>query len=461
MFNEINRYADTGRILSVNNIIAPCLDNIETDSLVDECFCQLLKQLNGTVCKPEHRYFELMWLLVGCCVHPADEELNLLLKRILSDRAQLDKKCLASDCLLRLDRARDKLPRRTSPCFVEVDAIQKGTTKIFHKINYPDGFEGAISVESDSTSEEICMNAIQKRVPLNEHDRDQLTSSFHLVVKINGRENEQESSCIIGQCEYFFDFVRSLLYLLDRKQRQVKGSMRAITNDTSTVDYILLVERRLWVNVVPGQNWHLDAICHFPQELKNFLNGYHQHLNAHTENELAEIAFQIVLQSNVALFKTVKDVLKVRKSKSKSIEHYIQCLHSHSVSRRDKDINLRTKFLLCLKQASPFTFGATFFPIECEDNDFLDMMAINGKGIVLYRTMNSNEAQIDRIVPMDHVYSWTAAQEDISRPNILISLRYNQQRNTLILYTKDAYRIDEILSAYVNTICRETVQPID
>lgn len=70
--------------------------------------------------------------------------------------------------------------RKFPPHQVEIEAIQRRTTQIFHKIYFPDSTEEAIEVDASMRASEFC-SRIANRLCLKSSD------GFSLFVKMNDR----------------------------------------------------------------------------------------------------------------------------------------------------------------------------------------------------------------------------------------------------------------------------------
>lgn len=117
------------------------------------------------------------------------------------------------------------------------------TTQIYHKVYFPDDTSEAFEVDSSTRAKDFCRN-IAERLKLQSCD------GFSLFVKIFDRVIS------VPESDFFFDFVRSLTeWLKKTKQRE----------DASKNTYQIFFMRKLWSNVVPGQDRMADTIFHYHQ----------------------------------------------------------------------------------------------------------------------------------------------------------------------------------------------------
>jgi myosin-7 len=223
------------------------------ESLRDEVYCQLIKQLTDNTTKiSEERGWELLWLCTGSfpCSTILLKELNTFL-RVKSRQA------LASDCLNRLAKTIRNGQRKYPPHLVEVEAIQNKKMSIYHKVYFPDDSDQAFEVESGTRAKDFC-GAIGQRLGLKS------VEGFSLFVKI------ADKVISVPEGDFFFDFVRHLTEWL----KKTKAGTKEVANPNLT--YQVFFMRKLWSNTVVGKDTVADCIFHYHQELPKLLRGYHK-----------------------------------------------------------------------------------------------------------------------------------------------------------------------------------------
>lgn len=205
----------------------------------------------------EQRGWELIWLCLG--LFPPSKGLLEELEKFFRSRYIP----IAADCLMRLKKGtkeRNGNSRKFPPHQVEVEAIQRRSTRIFHKIFFPDGSsETAIDVDSSTTAKELTQRIIA-RLGLRTH-----TFGFSLFVKVGER--------VISMPEqsFFFDFVHQITEW---------ARLNKDTEISPMKGYQVYFMRKLWVHVVPGEDPAADVIFHYPQEIPKYLRGYYSHIDS-------------------------------------------------------------------------------------------------------------------------------------------------------------------------------------
>ncbi|GMR32812.1 hypothetical protein PMAYCL1PPCAC_03007, partial [Pristionchus mayeri] len=229
------------------------LPPLKYEVLRDEVYCQLMKQLTGNPSIiSEERGWELLWLASG--VIAPSTTVYKELTHFLRSRPHP----LSVDCLHRCAKLMKIGSRKFPPHHVEVDAIQRKATQIYHKVFFPDQSEDAIEVSSCARASDL-IHKISTRLGLKSSE------GFSLFIKFT------DKVLSMPETDFFFDFIRQL--------SNWAISSAAKDKDPSTppapISYQVFFMRKLWLNSQPGEDRVADLVFHFHQELPKYLHGYH------------------------------------------------------------------------------------------------------------------------------------------------------------------------------------------
>ncbi|MFH4980659.1 hypothetical protein AB6A40_007368 [Gnathostoma spinigerum] len=397
--------------------------------LRDELYCQLMKQLTYNF-NPysEEKGWELMWLCIG--LFPPSRSLREHLTQFLRSRNHP----IAIDCCKRLQKISKSGQRKYPPHQVEVDAIQHRMTQIFHKIYFPDGSEDAIEVDSATKACDLC-HSIAYRIGLRS------VEGFALFVRFG------EKMISIPESEFFFDFVRQLSDCLLKRHLRKEKVPRSF-------NYQIFFMRKVWNNVVPGDDSIADLTFHYHQELPKHLRGYHK-LSAPQITELAAIILRArtrddkpapLAQINQFLGDLIpKDVIKAHSPnewKKMIIKKY-----DEQIGRMTSD-DAKIAFLKYICRWP--TFGSAFFEVKQSSDSALPtrlLIAINIKGVNIIDVVSK-----DCLVsyPYHSISNWTSGNTYFHMT--VGNLIKGDRSNRILLETTLGYKMDDLITSYLKLL---------
>lgn len=402
---------------------------ISMEPLRDEVYCQIVKQLTfNPSMLSEERGWELMWMVTGLFAPSTSlaKEISLFFKSRPHP--------IALDCQNRMQKMTKSGSRKYPPHLVEVEAIQHKTTQIFHKVFFPDHSDEAIEVDSATRARDFCLK-IAHRLGIRS------SKGFSLFVKI------KDKVLAVPETEFFFDFVRQLSDWVHSNHTFYKESSMIPLN------YQVYFMRKLWYNVVPGNDPQADMIFHYFQECPKYLLGYHKTAKKDVI-ELAALILRAITADNKAAPLTQipqiidelvpKDSLKLHSAsewKKVISNSYVRVEHLTSEQAKVEFLKYICKWP---------TFGSAFFPVsQYSDLSLPDklLIAINQTGVNIYHNETKN---LLVQYPFTAICNWTSGNTYF---NMTIgNMIKGTEGKKLLLDTTMGYKMDDLLTSYISLL---------
>ncbi|KAL5279589.1 hypothetical protein ACFFRR_003901 [Megaselia abdita] len=424
MYTQILKYMGdipARGIVNTDDIFDEALTN---DSLRDELFCQLMKQLTDNKTKEsEEKAWELMWLACGVMI-PSSYILKELMEFLKTRNYPV-----APDSIKRLNKISVAGKRRFPPSSVEVEAIQKKNLQIFHKIHYPNGEDDSYEVESCTKTSDV-INTISKNLNIKSNE------GFSLFVKISDKVFS------IPDEDFLFDFICELILWV----KQTMPSRNP--NDQIIVKYQLYFMKKMWFNTVPGRDPAADTIFYYPQEVPKYLNGYYK-VSKNEATEIAALIYKINYGDSMIHFQRIHEVLQ-----KVLPQDMIQMQKSDSWKKgifnavRNLDISENEGKSIFLRKLAGFEmFGSTFFVVKQTNDNILPetiLIAINKDG---FHIMDIRTKDILRTFSYSELNLWSSG-------NTYFHIRFGNMigASKLLCTTNLGYKMDNLLSSYVKFI---------
>lgn len=366
------------------------------------------------------RSWELMWLITGlysCSDNIKDEVINFL-------RARTDSNLLAKQCYMRLVKMITHGRRTYPPHIAEVQAIQTRMDLINHKVFFPDGSCQSFEVESATTARHL-ISVITENIGLK------YPSGCGLFFKIGDK--------VFGAAEeyFFFDFIQHFIEVWRRSEG----------GDGIAINYQVFFLRKVWINVIPGEDRVADCRLHYYQELSKYLRGYHRC----TEMEsilLATLILRAEFGEDTEHLSEIPDMLNKlvphEMISLKSVDEWQQVIEkalSENVTSFGDDAKI--EFLKEISQRP--TFGTAFFSVKTnlfgEQPETL-LLAIQKDGLAL---INAADKTVIERYNFSEVEKWTSGEKKIT-----IEVKVNEERKNLEFETSLDYQIDDFLTSYIS-----------
>ncbi|KAM9316471.1 unconventional myosin-VIIb [Gastrophryne carolinensis] len=395
---------------------------IQEEALRDEIYCQILKQMTGN----KNSYsttsgWQLLWLCTG--LFPPS---NVLLAHVLKFIENRKKEPLARDCKQRIQRVLQIGARKQPPHLMEVETIQQINTKIYHKVNFPNGMDQAFEVETTAKVREVCQSISTKL---------QLISweGFSIFLKIG------DKVISLNEQDYFYDSLRQLNDFI-QKSRPNAGI-------PTFASFELHFMRKLWVNVLPGKDIKADCIFHYHQEFSKYMRGYHGCTIEDAVN-LAGLIYKVQYNNDrtqfVNLIKILRDLVPeylVRLSTSEEWKrNIIAAYNKHEKKTVDE---AKVAFLKHIYRWP--TYGSAFFEVkQSYDSSLPDivLIAINKLGVSLYHPKTK---ELLSNYPLNKISRWNSGNTYFHMTTGSLV-----RDNRILFETSLGYKMDDLLTSYIN-----------
>ncbi|XP_073437267.1 unconventional myosin-VIIb [Dendrobates tinctorius] len=407
---------------------------VREESLRDEIYCQILKQMTAN----SNSYslsngWQLLWLCTG--LFSPSKTLLVHVQKFIENR---QREPLSKDCKQRIQRILQTGPRKQPPHQVEVEAIQQMSTKIYHKVYFPNDTEQAFEVGTNTKVREVCQN-ISNKLQLSSWD------GFSIFLKIG------DKVISLNEQDYFYDALRQLNDYI-RKSRPTAGAPNFST-------FQLYFMRKLWVSVQPGKDIKADTIFHFHQELPKYMRGYHRCTVEDAVN-LAGLIYKIQYNNDrshlVNIHRILRDFIPEYLLRMSAQEEWKKNIIA-SYNKHEKKTVEEAKIAF-LKHISRWpTFGSAFFEVKQSSDPSLPdivLIAINKHGVSLFHP-KTKELLVNH--PLNKISRWNSGNTyfQMTTGNLV-------RDNKILCETSLGYKMDDLLTSYISyflSIQQKTTNP--
>ncbi|XP_045469872.1 myosin-VIIa-like [Harmonia axyridis] len=394
---------------------------LKHEPLRDEIYCQIMKQLTfNRLLKSEEKGWELMYLISG--LYAPSQNLYAELKKFLKSRQHP----VIEACLQRLQRTLKIGSRKYAPYAFEVEAIQRKSLQIFHRIYFPDDSDEAFEVNSLTRASDLCRE-IGRRLDLQNID------GYNLVVHI-----EKNRVFSIPNNEFFYDFLHEIM----RWVRQQTAHWNSAA--TLHVDYKIFFLKRIWMNAIPGEDPIADQMFYYPQEVQKYLLGYHK-CSKQDAVKLASLITRVKsdkINNNPQKINEhlLKEIIPRDLIKASSMREWRNLIAEKYNSKITVE-NAKLEFLKIIYEWP--TFGATFFEVtENGKSNERRVVAINKKGVNI---IHPDTKDILETLEFSELNNWSSGNNYFQ----LKAGNYVKGRK-LLFNTSIGYKMDELLTSYTD-----------
>uniref|UniRef100_A0AAY4EUX2 Uncharacterized protein n=1 Tax=Denticeps clupeoides TaxID=299321 RepID=A0AAY4EUX2_9TELE len=405
------------------------------EALRDEIYCQIMKQMTSN----NNRFsmeqgWQLMWLCCG--LFPPSNSLLKHAQRFLESRRR---ETLAPDCLQRLQASLRTEPRKLPPHQVEVDAIQQNSTQIFHKIHFPNDTEEIFEVGTSTRIKDLSHTIADKLMLVS-------ADGFSLFMKT------PDKVLGLNETDYFFDSLRQITDW-SKKSKRVKEAEPLRLAGPVAVPYLVFFMRKLWFNVSPGRDLEADLIFHFPQELPKYLRGYHRCTKEEVVH-LGGLLFRVKVNDDKSQFimipKMLKDLVPNDMLKVTSADDWKKNIIA--AYNKQAGLTVDEAKVAFLKAVCKWpTFGCAFFEVkQTSEPSYPDIvkLAISKQGVTI---INPKTKDILANHPYNKIANWCSGSTYFH-----MTVGSLVRGNKILCETSLGYKIDDLITSYVNMYLNET-----
>ncbi|XP_041356325.1 myosin-VIIa-like [Gigantopelta aegis] len=398
--------------------------------LREEVFCQLMKQLtNNPDRSSEMRGWQLMMVLCTTGI-PTNELVDELQKFF---RTRKDSPA-AHECVSRLATCSEQGCRHYSPQDIEFDMLATKQPTIRIQIVIPDGTKQTVEVGALTRIIDI-KREVCKRLDLR------TSEEFSIVLCVNKKVHA------LSPKSYYFDCLgHADNFWIPRKHGYSSGTEPA-----------LVILKKIWVNSEPGIDSVADSTFHFPQELPNYIRGYH-HCSVEDAIKLAALVYRSRCGSDkggLSQFSEIaSSLLPNPLLKTDSMEHWQEtvskCYNDNDSVPLTSDA-AKTEFLRILSKQP--TYGCVFFEVKQRTRKEYPkniIVAINMRGLHL---IDAKTQKILVTYDFQKIPNW-AYDED----SLTLVIVEGSQTNKILLETQLGHNMDDVLMSYIGWLMNDQMR---
>eukprot|EP00128_Syssomonas_multiformis_P001196 Colp12_sorted_trinity150504_noHs@19320 len=407
----------------VHDILQPALAH---ETLRDELFCQLLKQVtNNPSSVSEARGWELLLLASG--LFYCSTALLPAITAYFKARSHLK---FASLCDRRLFKTRTAGERKRLPHLLEVESAQNNGRPIQQQIYFPDGRYRLIEIDSGTMRHDI-IKAIKKELELRS------VEGFSLYVTL-----KSGAEVCMTEDGHVFDFVQNVL-----EHYKVEDAHA----------FSLLVKKRVALATVYGDDPVADAMFHYYQEVPNVVHGFYK-VDADTALSLAELQYRVIyagIQDGDPrlpdIRHAIKDLLPVDIFPLNTLDEW--ATKWNGVHKRHAGMGVGEAKQIFLEIVKQFPHsGSAFFAVTqkvAPGNKKKAIVAINSTG---FYVLDWASKEVDLHCSLQAIAYWNSGEGrfHLTTGDLL-------QPRTFLCSSPEVDNISSLLTEYVEAVNRESV----
>ncbi|XP_053403510.1 myosin-VIIa-like isoform X2 [Mercenaria mercenaria] len=335
--------------------------------------------------------------------------------------------------------------RYSPPHPLEYEALHNKHPAIEYTVLFPDQSTQTIEVDANTRMCDIHHNIV-KRLQLK-HSQE-----YGLFFGLKDKENKA-ILINVAYWDYFFDDLSHIQKYYTRQHR------KHATDDTPVPPPqpppMLIFMKKIWMNAIPGQDKLADIKFHFPQEMPNYLRGYHK-CSAEEAVNLSSLLFKAKYGEDKQPLDNLGDLLThlIPKSvfKEKTPDKWKEELHA-SISKLKFPTKEDGKVAFLKSLHKWPTYGSVFFEVKQRSTKSMPkhlLVAVSHNGVGL---IDANTKEVIDMFSFDKVPNW--AFDDYS---FTLVIGEGSSLSKLYMETTVGHNMDDLIMTYVGYIMNTQIK---
>ncbi|XP_060074102.1 myosin-VIIa-like [Ylistrum balloti] len=416
----------------------------------EEAYCQLIKQLTHNPDKSsEERGWQLLVQMSSTVIPGSDlvEECELFMKGS-SHR-------MAAPCLDRFQTTKRDGFRQYPPHQKEYELLRSQERTIKFDVVLPFNERQTVEVENTSrvfnikqqllTKFDLLDSAMEYGLFFALRDRGPQYSSTNSKTTSDPKHGSEFKITVLSanDGDYFMD----ALCHVERFWTKLSHSGRASQSEAGPppAPHVFFM-KKIWVNAEPGQNRHADSIFHFPQELPNYLRGFHKFSNV----DLAKMAAFIYrgqfgddMAGMINFHENINALIPRTHAKTKSVEEWRKAVQTNlQLTKALSPDKAKVEFLKTIWTWP--TYGSVFFEVKqrmMKNMPKYLLLAVNPNGVLL---LDPDSKDILASYDYGKIPNW--AYDEYS---FTLVVGESSNATKIFFETSVGHNIDDIVMSYV------------
>nr|KAG5696739.1 hypothetical protein BaRGS_028859 [Batillaria attramentaria] len=398
--------------------------------LREEIFCQLIKQLtNNPDRASEERGWSLMTLLCAIAA-PVGELFDQAIGFLRGVKHRQARAC--ADLLTAQKTSGSRL---FAPHVLEHEMVAKRQPNLRVQVMLPTG--APLTLEATSRTR---ISDFKREVK----QRLRLKSAAEYSLFLSSRDSMH---CLPDRAFYFDCLAQAETYWFRQRRNSTGGGGGGVDAAASPPTLVML--KKIWVSVTPGEDPEADKSFHFPQEVPNFLRGYHQCSPTQVVH-LAALLYRIRFGSDAKHFAKFSEIapsiLPRGFPENQSLDEVKKAVEEDY--RKSESLSQDEARSLFLREAITWpTYGSVFFEVKQRAIKTFPkycLLAVNTSGVHI---SDLKTKEVLKTYEFTKIPNWAYDESSFT----LIILGSNGAYK-LLLETNVGHNVDDVLMSHITWV---------